>query len=215
MHTKPLAVSRIRAAHGLVAGMFLALPLFAASASAQVSNTDAHAAEAVVARLHRGLVEVSASQPELSLDMRFERLRSLVAETHDLPYIAELAIRREWRVLAATDRERFAAAFERLSVMTYASRFSAVDANAFAILGSADAGSGRIEVNAAIAGRDGRDIPLDYTLQERDGAWTIVNVVADGVSDLALKRAEYRRVLADGSLDDLIDRLNDQAGDLD
>ena len=195
--------------------MLLALPLFAVDASAQVSNADAHAAEAIVARLHRGLVEVSASEPELSLDMRFERLRPLIGETHDLRYIAELAIRREWRGLAAMDRERFATAFERLSVMTYASRFSAVDANAFTILGSADAGSGRIEVNAAIAARDGRDIPLDYTLQERDGAWTIVNVIADGVSDLALKRAEYRRVLADGSLDDLIDHLNGQADDLD
>ena len=74
--------------------------------------------------------------------------------------------------------------------MTYASRFSAVDANTFTILGSAEAGSRRIEVNAAIARSGGGDITLDYTLQERDGAWMIVNVLADGVSDLALKRAQ-------------------------
>ncbi len=198
----------------LAAGMLLAVSFIAAGASAQVSDADARAAEAVVARLHRGLVEVSAREPDASLDTRFERLRPLIARTHDLPYIAELAIRRQWRDLAAADRERFAAAFERLSVMTYASRFSAVDANAFTILGSAEAGSRRIEVNAAIARSGGGDITLDYTLQERDGAWMIVNVLADGVSDLALKRAEYRRILDDGTLDDLIDHLADQADEL-
>ncbi len=209
-----------RAADVLAAGMLLAVSFLAASASAQVSDGDAPAAEAVVARLHRGLVEASSSEPDASLDTRLERLRPLIAGTHDLPYIAELAIRRQWRDLAAADRERFAAAFERLSVMTYVSQFSAVDANAFTIVGSADAGSRRIEVNATISrgdggdGGDGGDITLDYTLQERDGDWMIVNVLADGVSDLALKRAEYRRILDDGTIDDLIDHLSAQANDL-
>ena len=214
MLTIALAASPARAGQALVTAVLLALALSAADTSAQVSDADARAAEAVVARLHRGLVELSASEPDASLDIRFDRLRPLIAATHDLPYIAELAIRRQWRDLAGADRDRFVAAFERLSVMTYASRFAAVDASAFTLVGSAHARSGRIEVNATIARRDGGDVTLDYTLQQRDGAWLIVNVLADGVSDLALKRAEYRRILADGTLDDLIERLNDQTDEL-
>lgn len=214
MPTNPLAGNRTRAAHGAVAVVLLGLALCAADASAQVFDADARAAEAVVESVHRGLVEVSASEPDASIDRRFERLQSLIPGTHALPYIAELAIRRQWRDLAAADRERFVAAFVRLSVMTYASRFTAVDTNAFTILGSADAGSMRIEVNATIAVPDGDNVTLDYTLQERDGAWMIVNVLADGVSDLALKRAEYRRVLDDGTIDDLIDHLNARADEL-
>jgi hypothetical protein len=38
--------------------------------------------------------------------------------------------------------------------------------------------------------------------------------LADGVSDLALKRAEYSRILADGTIDDLIEHLERQIADL-
>ena len=55
---------------------------------------------------------------------------------------------------------------------------------------------------------------LDYTLHDRRGAWQIVNILADGVSDLALKRAEYRRFLTDGTIDDLIAQLVEQTDNL-
>jgi phospholipid transport system substrate-binding protein len=51
-------------------------------------------------------------------------------------------------------------------------------------------------------------------LQQRDGRWRIINIIADGVSDLALKRAEYQRVLAAGSIEDLIAELERQAARL-
>jgi len=58
------------------------------------------------------------------------------------------------------------------------------------------------------------DIPLEYLLQQKDGAWRIINIVADGVSDLALKRAEYQRVLATGTIDDLIRYVDEQTSRL-
>ncbi len=51
---------------------------------------------------------------------------------------------------------------------------------------------------------------FEYLLQQGSGGWRIVNIVADGVSDLALKRAEYQRVLASGTLDTLIKELESQ-----
>ena len=214
MLTKPLDNCFTRSARVLFAGVLLAVSLPAANTAAEVSERDAQAAEAVVASLHRGLVDVSASEPNASVEQRFDRLHPLIAETHDLPYVAELTIRRQWRDLTAAERERFVAAFERLSVRTYASRFASVDENVFTIVGSGDAGSARIEVNATIARREGGDVTLDYTLHNRDGAWRIVNILADGVSDLALKRAEYRRILADGTIDDLVDYLTRRGDDL-
>ena len=40
--------------------------------------------------------------------------------------------------------------------------------------------------------------------------WRIINIVADGVSDLALKRAEYQRVFASGGIDGLVAELEQQ-----
>src|SRR5690606_35169906 len=110
--------------------------------------------------------------------------------------------------------ERYVAAFERLSVMTYASRFGAVTADTFRIESVGDPERNRSRVEAAIARPNGDDVPLEYMLEQRDGQWRIINIVADGVSDLALKRAEYRRLLANGTIEDLIAELQAQAARL-
>jgi phospholipid transport system substrate-binding protein len=68
----------------------------------------------------------------------------------------------------------------------------------------------RANVATAAARADGGDVPLEYLLQEKDGRWKIINVVADGVSDLALKRAEYQRILSSGTIDTLIRELETQ-----
>ena len=54
------------------------------------------------------------------------------------------------------------------------------------------------------------DVPLEYLLQEGPDGWRIINIVADGVSDLALKRAEYQRVFSSGGIEALIAELEEQ-----
>jgi phospholipid transport system substrate-binding protein len=53
-------------------------------------------------------------------------------------------------------------------------------------------------------------VPLVYLLQEDAQGWRTVNIVADGVSDLALKRAEYQRLFASGGIEGLIAELEQQ-----
>lgn len=192
-----------------------AVPAVAALAAAllgvqSVRPADTPAPVDVVERLHAGLVELATGSDATSLEQRIEQLRPLIASTHDLPYIAELTIRREWDSLSAEERARFVAAFERLSVATYASRFSDLQSDPFRTLEARAPEDGRARVAAAIEPPDAEPIPLDYVLHERDARWQIVNIVADGVSDLALKRAEYTRILEDGDLDDLIGELESQ-----
>ncbi len=168
----------------------------------------------VVERLHSGLVELAMRSGDAPLEARVERLRPLVTATHDIRYIAELTIRRTWDELPPEDRARFVDAFERLSVATYASRFSDLDSDPFRIVESTVPEGGRAQVGAEIERPDAEPVPLEYVLHETDAGWRIVNIVADGVSDLALKRAEYRRILEDGTIDDLIAQLRSQVEDL-
>jgi phospholipid transport system substrate-binding protein len=186
-----------------------------AGAIAQPAETAAVPTEPaeVVAALHAGIVAAAAG-PKRSVEERYAELEPLVKRTHDLPYIAELSIRRHWAGLTDEQRQSFLEAFSRLSVMTYASRFATVTAETFEVLGSEDAGSGRVQVRAAIHRVEDPDVSLDYQLHEVDGSWKIINILADGVSDLALKRAEYARVLGAGTIDDLITELESQAGEL-
>ena len=120
-------------------------------------------------------------------------------------------MRRQWAMLTDEERQRFVAAFQRLSVTTYAARFGNVALDAFRPLeaGMPDA-NGRVQVTTAIK-RDGQpDVSLEYLLQQDGDDWKIINIVADGVSDLALKRAEYQRVFASGGIEGLIAELEQQ-----
>ena len=128
-----------------------------------------------------------------------------------MPYIAQFALRRQWSEFAEADRERFVAAFQRLSVMTYAARFAKVGPESFRPIsaGAADS-AGRVQVSTAIARADQPDVVLEYLLQQGDEGWRIVNIVADGVSDLALKRAEYQRLFTSGGLEGLLAELEAQ-----
>ena len=192
--------------------LFAAALVLGGSALAADFATDTP--ETTIATLQHGLVELAAAKPNVTVAERYRALEPLIKGTHDLPYIAEFALRRQWPSLSEPDRQRFIAAFERLSVMTYASRFKRVGAETFTVKGASEAGPERVEVATAVARPGDTDVALEYLLQRRPDGWKIINIIADGVSDLALKRAEYQRIISLGSLDDLIAELQAQAARL-
>jgi phospholipid transport system substrate-binding protein len=170
--------------------------------------------EATIAALHDGLVDLALAEPNTDLQQRYRALEPLIKATHDLPYIAEFALRRQWAELSEPDRARYIAAFERSSIMTYASRFKKVTADTFKDTSAPEVTADRARIMAAIARPNDADVTLDYQLQRRGDEWKIINIIADGVSDLALKRAEYQRVLGSGSIEDLIRHIDAQASKL-
>ncbi len=193
--------------------LWIAAGIGAMSAAGVVRATSAPQPAATpqgaIEMLYSGLV--SAAAGNLNVEQRYARLEPVIEATHDLQYIAKLTIRREWDGLTAEQRQRFVAAFERLSVMTYASRFGTLEPNMFKIDASEPAADDRAEVKATLTTRAGKQIPFQYLLHREDGGWKIINILADNVSDLALKRAEYHEVLENGSVDDLIEHVEKQA----
>jgi phospholipid transport system substrate-binding protein len=190
-----------------IAGAF-AIVAWQASAEEGVA-TDSPSA--TIASLQKALVGVR-DKPNATVQDRYRTLEPVIVKTHNLPYIAEFALRRQWPMLKMEERQRFSAAFQRLSVMTYAARFGNVARDAFRPIeaGAPDA-NGRVEVKTAIKREGQPDVTLEYLLQQDGADWRIINIVADGVSDLALKRAEYQRVFAAGGIDGLIAELEQQA----
>ena len=166
---------------------------------------------ATIALLQQALVAVSRDRSNATVEERYRMLEPIIVATHNLPYIAEFALRRQWGSLTEDQRQRFVAAFQRLSVTTYAARFGKVAPDAFRPIeaGAPDA-NGRVQVTTAIKRESQPDVSFDYLLQQDGEHWKIINIVADGVSDLALKRAEYQRVFASGGIEGLIAELEQQ-----
>lgn len=47
-------------------------------------------------------------------------------------------------------------------------------------------------------------------MKKKDDSWQIINIIADGVSDLALKRSDYTSVLSREGFDALIAKINEK-----
>jgi phospholipid transport system substrate-binding protein len=185
--------------------------ILASSVSGARAAEDTASPVATITGLQTALVETARRLGSADVAQRYSALEPTIVATHNLPYIAEFALRRQWAGLTEDERMRFVAAFRRLSVMTYAARFGQVAADAFRpIDAAAPDANGRVQVTTAIKREGQPDVSLEYLLQKDGEDWTIINIVADGVSDLALKRAEYQRVFASGGIEGLIAELERQ-----
>ncbi|MDQ3562876.1 MAG: ABC transporter substrate-binding protein [Pseudomonadota bacterium] len=167
-------------------------------------------AVAVVDRLHAALLEVMQNAGTLGYPGRYQKLDPLVRESFDFGTIAPIVVGRFWKELSDAQRQSFIDTFTKLSTATYAARFDGFDNEQFRHVAGEELKKGRILVKTEIVKSDGEAVRLDYVLQTKSDEWLIVNVIADGVSDLSLKRADYTSVLKTKGFDDLITDLNDK-----
>jgi len=186
--------------------LLLFLPAGPATAADQGSG-DPAAPATVVETLHAALLHVMRHGSELGFEGRYAYLKPVIAGTHDLSYIARVVLGRHWRDLDPGQQERFVDVFTRLVLATYADQFHSYDGERFETIEVGALPRERMLVETRFVESDGEEVDFDYLLHQRSGNWLIINIVADGVSDLAMKRAEYGALLAQQGFDALIGRL--------
>lgn len=170
-----------------------------------------HAAEstpqATVEKLHATLLEAMQQGPSLGYAGRVALLQPVLGDVFDFETIARVVTGRHWAGLPADKRREFIDVFARLSTATYAENFKSHGGEKFLTRGT-DARKAAQLVRTALVKTDGKEVSLNYLLAENAGVWRIVNVIAEGVSDLSLKRAEYTAVIGSDGIDGLIAKLN-------
>jgi len=169
----------------------------------------AESASEVVARLQAALIETMMAGAELGFAGRRAKLAPTIEDTHDLASVAQLSVSRAWNELSAEERRKLVDAFSELSVATYAANFDSFGGERFAVIGAETPARGKL-VKSTLTKRNGDEMRFDYQLHLRQGKWRIINITVDGVSDLALKRSEYGKILGEGGIDALLEKLNDR-----
>ncbi len=167
-----------------------------------------------VDRFHATLLEVMQNADSLGFSGRREQLSPVIREAFDLAFIVKIVLGRYWGELPQTDRKRMIDTFTRLSIATYAARFDGFSGEAFELVGEKPMKKGRMRVRTRLVRPGDEAVQLDYVLQEAAGRWRIVNVVANGVSDLSLKRADYGSIMKKQGFDVLVEKLEAQVAAL-
>lgn len=163
----------------------------------------AEPAQNVVENLDHTLIATMKQGKDLGFSGRYRKLAPVIDQSFALDRIARLALGRSWNKLDAKQQQQYRSMFRKDTLATYASRFESYSGQSFKIKNVKDAPGGRRQVNTVIVS-NGEEIPISYVLDNTGGEWKIVNVVAKGASDLALKRAQYTSSIRDKGADGFI-----------
>ncbi|MDQ2696208.1 MAG: ABC transporter substrate-binding protein [Pseudomonadota bacterium] len=165
----------------------------------------------VVEKLQDALLAVMKDAGRLGYSGRYQRLEPVIRDSFDLPFIVRLAVGRYWQDLSEAQQAQLVDTFTRLSVSTYAAQFDGYGGETFRVESRQALADGDVVVRAVLHDPDGDRTFFDYQLHRNGGDWRIVNIIVDGISDLALKRAQYTATLRRQGFDALLARLAEKA----
>ena len=157
--------------------------------------------------LHEALLKGMRGGDKLGFQGRFKLLAPVIDRSHDLDFIARTILGKLLTNLNREQQHIFIEHFRKLSISTYAGWFKSYEGERFEFLEKKTMPRNHVLVRSQLIQSNGDTVSFDYILRQEKEGWRILNVLADGVSDLALKRVEYRSILSKKGFPVLIDML--------
>jgi phospholipid transport system substrate-binding protein len=164
----------------------------------------------VVEKLHAALLSAMKEGDKIGYQGRFDQLAPVIKSSFDIPLISRTVLGKYWETLTNEQRSRFIEAFTQQSSATYAANFDSYSGERFEMIPEKKVDGGRILVQSQLIKSDGGRVQLDYLLHRTGSQWRIVNIIAEGVSDLALKRADYSAFLKNHGFEALLKKLSEK-----
>jgi phospholipid transport system substrate-binding protein len=183
---------------------------FLATATAYAQEEGAATARQVVEKFQAELIEVMKNGKQLGYAGRYEKLKDPVSNSHDLTKIARIVVGKEWEKLSEEQQQKLVDVFIRLSIASYAHNFKEYSGESFVFDSEEETARGGVVVHSHLVVPGEKDVKFDYMLKEKGPSWRIINIIANGVSDLALKRSEYTAILQREGFDALITKINEK-----
>jgi len=167
------------------------------------------APQEIVNRLETTLIDNMKTGDSLNFDERFDKLRPLVEDIMAVGRMGRYLFGRDWAGFSEQQRKRFRNAFLDLSAATYAGQFKDFNGEHFDPVEVQRQGEDRVVVKRQLTTGSGRKVAFDYLMTHSGDGWQIVTIITDGVSDLAVKRSQYRRLLANENFDAVVSHIRE------
>ncbi|WP_233144552.1 ABC transporter substrate-binding protein [Methyloprofundus sedimenti] len=186
--------------------MMFFLFFFTSVVFAEVDETEA--ATQVVKDFQAVLLDVMQQGDKLNFEQRFEILKPAVLKSHDLAKITRIVVSKEWQTLTTEQKKELIRLFSTLSIASYAHYFNSFSGQSFKVESAKALSPGQTYVHTFLMLPDDKDVSMDYLLKKTGDEWRIINIITNGVSDLALKRSEYVAVIQKSGFDALLAELS-------
>lgn len=190
--------------------IFIGFGLLLCFLSSSFAFAEEQTAKQVVDTFQNELLSVMKEGKTLGFKGRYDRLEAAVRKSHDMPKIARIVVGKQWEELSVEQQSKLEKVFSQLSISAYAHNFKDYSGETFSFLSEEETGRGGVVMHTNLHIPGEKDVKFDYMMKKIDDAWQIINIIADGVSDLALKRSEYTSVLSKEGFDALIAKITEK-----
>jgi phospholipid transport system substrate-binding protein len=150
------------------------------------------------------------SQPK---ETQITKVREIINRVFDYEELSKRTLGRNWREFSPQQQQEFMKLFSELLEQVYADRILAYTDQKILFDRESDLGKGKSEVQSNIVTADGKQIPLNYRMFEKDGQWKVYDVVIEGVSMVENYRSQFRDILSKNPPEELLSILRKKVGE--
>ena len=165
-------------------------------------------------QLHETLINIMVISDTTSFEERYTYLEPVINKNFDVALISKVILGRYWKSIDEEIKVRFINLFNRLTISTYVSRFNSYDNQIFKNISIEQLKENRYLVKTEFVRLKEKPISFNYIIQKNGKKWRIISVIANGINDLSLKRAEYAAVIKKRGIEVLIKKLEQKIYDL-
>lgn len=183
--------------------------LFESSTFAYAAN-EAITAKQVVENFQNELIATMKEGNKLGYTGRYQKLKDPISISHDLTKIARIVVGKEWESLSSDQQNQLVDVFSQLSVASYAHNFKDFSGESFVFDSEEEMARGGVIIRSHLVIPNDKPVKFEYQLKDTDNNWRIINIIANGVSDLALKRSEYTSILEREGFNALLAKINEK-----
>jgi phospholipid transport system substrate-binding protein len=185
----------------------------AASAQHALALPDASASPAaVVATLEQALLYIM-QMPDADTTARAAVLKPVLQRTFDFQRMSRFIFGPRWNDFSTAQQDEFIHALLELSCANYGANFDSYNSEHFVAEETASPEQSTDSARARISRRlvtNKQSVPFNYALTRTEEGWQIANIMAKGVSDLALKRSQYSKLYDNGGVAAVLDHIASQ-----
>ena len=182
-----------------------------------IGSTDATAADRAVIEvqsLSASLLKSMRAGRSESMTERYRDLKPVIDEVFALPLMTRLSVGPSWARFSPQQQQALVKAFSRFTIANYAHNFRSFDGEKFQVDEKVVRRGPEEVVRAQLIPANDTPANLLYLMEKVDGLWRVVDVYYNGISQLALHRADFASAIGSGGAPVLIAHLNKVSDDL-
>lgn len=167
-------------------------------------------AEQSVKRMNSALLESMKRGDEIGFRGRHKLLAPVIRDVFALPFMGEVSLGRYWKGLSPEQRKLFLDTYTDWTISSYAGNFDSYSGEKFEIRDGEESRGDNVAVVSNLVRPNEDNIDFYYTLRRFQDKWRIVDIRIEGVSQLALTRAQFVSVMKKTGFSGLIASLQEK-----